>query len=186
VFNGNNYSEDWAREAAARGLSNLQTTADAIPRLASAKNVALFTKMGIFSEAEVRSRCEIMLENYCKVLRIEANTMLDMARRDILPTLAAYATLRKGQADLLAIPAMEKDSEKLRGMVGDLYGCIEALDGAVKTATAIADTRERALYYKESVLCAMENMRKVADGAETVVPSADWPFPTYANLLFGI
>ncbi|MBE6637885.1 MAG: glutamine synthetase type III [Ruminococcaceae bacterium] len=186
IFNGNNYSKDWEQEAAARGLSNLRTTADAIPRLADEKNVALFTKMGIFTEAEVQSRCEIMLENYCKVLRIEANTMLDMARRDILPVVAEYTAKRKTEADLLMIPAMINDSEKLKSILADLYDRIDCLAIAVEQAPKVSQTSCQAQFYKDSVLTAMKNLREVADAAEKCIPSDKWPFPTYATLLFGV
>ncbi len=186
VFNGNNYSFDWEKEAAARGLSNLRTTADAIPRLAAEKNVALFTKMGIFSEAEVHSRCEIMLENYCKILRIEANTMLDMARRDILPVVAEYTARRKTEADLLSIPAMTEDSEKLRKILTNLYDRINRLEYVMNEALSVSGTSCQAQFYKNSVLTAMRNLRETADAAEKVIPSDMWPFPTYASLLFGV
>ncbi len=186
VYNGNNYSAEWEKEAARRGLSNLLTAADAIPTLASEKNVALFAKMGIFSEAEVRSRAEIMLENYCKVLRIEAKTMLDMAKRDILPIVVEYAAQLKARADLLDVPSLTEQSLGLRAIVAQLYGCVEDLEEMLPEAKTIRGMAQRAQFYKDKILPAMTELRKVADAAERVTPSRMWPFPTYAALLFGV
>jgi len=186
VFNGNNYSLDWEKEAQARGLSNLRTAADAIPRLASEKNVALFTKMGIFSRAELDSRAEIMLENYCKVLRIEANTMLDMAKRDVLPTVCEYAAKRAAEAQLIRHPSVKADADRLSDLVGQLYERTEVLEATMQKAPLVADTAEQAQFYKNEVLSAMKALRLVSDACEKVVPADKWPFPTYATLLFGV
>ena len=112
--------------------------------------------------------------------------MLDMARRDVLPVTAAYTARRKTEADLLAIPAMTEDSEKLRKILANLYDRINRLEYTISEAEKTTGTSRQAQFYKENVLTAMNHLREVADTAEKVVPSDLWPFPTYASLLFGV
>lgn len=191
IFNGNNYSEEWVEEAERRGLHNLKTTVDAIPAFGTEESVKLFEKHGIFTEAEVKSRCEILLENYSKTVNIEALTMLDMAKKEILPAVLAYnkevfSTLQVKQELGLNI-SIEKEKEyavKLSNLTESLMSKIETLDKVVLDAKNNEDPTELAKYYKDYVIEAMQTLRMVADELETIVASANWPFPTYVDLLF--
>ncbi len=190
VFNGNNYSEEWKEEAERRGLPNLPTTADAIPHLTDEKNVALFEKMGIFSRTELSSRAEIMLENYSKVLRIEARTMLDMASRQYLPAVSRAVDERA--RELAAREAASLPADTSRRLLSPLLSDEEAIADAIASLRAALDaapaaqdgSREQANYYKSEVRGAMDNLRAAVDRAEGRVPADLWPTPTYADLLF--
>lgn len=189
VFNGNNYSDEWKDEAARRGLLNLPTTADAIPHLTAEKNIALFEKMGIFSETEVRSRCEIMLESYCKILRIEGRTMVEMADRQLLPAVIRCGNeLAEGirTKEAVGIPA---DGERTAAL--ELEADVTAMrkaSGKLRAALAEvpqdASTEKQALYYKEEILTAMQDLRRACDRAEGHTAADMWPIPTYGELLF--
>lgn len=190
IFNGNNYSEEWVKEAERRGLYNLKTTPDALPHFVSEKNVALFTRHNIFTRAELQSRCDIMLENYSKVLNIEALTMLEMSRKQILPAAMQYmkdladtACAKKSLLGSISCETEETLVTKLSQLTGSLYKKTEALNQAlirVKDVSGVADT---AYYYKDTVFMAMQELRAVADELELLVDEKYWPFPTYGDLL---
>ena len=191
IFNGNNYTAEWVEEARRRGLLNLKTTADAMPYFRSEKNIALFTRNHIFSEAEIRSRCELLLEGYCKQLNIEALTMLDMARKDILPAVLAYngevagsVAAKKALGIDVTADAGLLLAQKLTNLGNSLYDKTEALDRALLGSHDVADTEREAHYFKDNVLPAMQELRAVADELETIVAAKCWPFPTYGELLF--
>ena len=194
IFNGNNYSDEWVQEAERRGLLNLTNTADAIPHLVDEKNIALFTRHGIYTAEEIHSRCEILLDNYCKVLHIEASTMLEMSMKEIIPAVNAYlkevsSTIASMKA---AVPGMvcfaqEDMLQKIAALSGDLYKNTESLQAAVmNTDKHEENIEDRAQYYKNNVLTGMHELRAVADELELLVAEEYWPFPTYGDLLFKI
>ena len=193
IFNGNNYTDEWVKESEKRGLLNLKSTAEAMPYFRSDKNVELFTKHKIFTKEEVYSRCDIMLENYCKVLNIEALTMIGMARKDILPAVLSYirdltetAGAKKAlSADLLCEPEQTMVA-KLSSLAKSLYKKIDGLEQALLGTKNYSDPCESAEYYKSSVLTAMSELREVADELETVTAEKYWPLPTYGDLLFSV
>ena len=194
IFNGNNYSEEWVQEAERRGLLNLKNTADAIPHLVDEKNIALFTRHGIYTAEEVHSRCEILLDNYCKVLHIEALTMLEMSKKEIIPAVSTY--LKDMSTAAASIKAAVPDADcfmqesiiaKAAALSGSLYKKTEALSAAVlATKEHEENIEDRAQYYKNSIFPGMQELRAVADELETMVGEEYWPFPTYGDLLFKI
>ncbi len=192
IFNGNGYDESWIAEAEKRGLLNLKTTPEALAHFLDKKNIALFTENQIFSETELRSRYEIMLENYCKLINIEALTMVDMARREILPAVSSYV---KSLADTVAAVKETSGCEasfeletmkKLNSLNASALAKVKALETAVIGAKSIRDTASLALYYKDTVIPAMNELRIVADESETLTAESYWPLPTYGDMLFGV
>ena len=191
IFNGNGYDEAWIKDAQARGLLNLRTTPECLPYLLCEKNVALFKTHKVFSETELRSRCEIMQDNYCKVIHIEALTMIEMTRRSILPAAGrcaaeiAGAIARKRE---IGIPCFyeTETAEEISRLTEEMYKNVKALDEAILTPATITDKKERSLYYKDSILPLMRAIRLAGDTLETIMPAGDWPFPTYGELLFGV
>ena len=193
IFNGNGYDDAWVEEAAKRGLLNLKSTPDAIPYYVSDKNVQLFTSNKVFSEAEMHSRCEIMFENYSKLISIEALAMVDIARKDILPATSAFTqelantALSKKALKLSVDCQYELDLvKKLSSLASEAYDLTNKLDEAIAGAKNIVGAEKTAKYYKESVLSTMEKLRAVADELETVTAKKYWPYPSYSELLFGI
>jgi len=191
IFNGNNYSEEWVEEAARRGLPNLRTAVDAIPTFSSEKSIKLFEKHDIYTATEVVSRTEILLENYIKTINIEALTMLDMAKKEILPAVLKYNKevfeLLKVKQDLGLNISIEKEQSyaiKLSNLTESLMSKIDELDKVVLEAKNNETEIEAAKYYREYVFEAMQTLRVVADELETMVSSVNWPFPTYVDLLF--
>ena len=194
IFNGNNYSEEWVKEAEERGLLNLRNTADAIPHLVDEKNIELFTKHNIYTAEELHSRCEILLDNYCKVLHIEALTMLEMSKKEIIPAVNHYlhdisvtaASVKSVVADA-DCSMQETLIQKIAALSGSLYKRTEALSNIVlETKNHEENIEERSQYYKNRVFPAMQELRAVADELETQVGVEYWPFPTYGDLLFKI
>ena len=194
IFNGNGYNEDWIREATAtRGLLNLRTTPDAVPHLLDEKNIRLFAQHKVFNESELASRVEIMLENYSKIINIEALTMIEMTRRDILPAIEAFAkdvaqTASAKKSILANIDCSYE--EKLVGRLSTLCFCIDEictkLENDVPSVRHTYDTIERAEKCRDIILPQMSSLRALADEAETITSSKRWPFPTYGELLYGI
>ena len=191
IFNGNNYSQEWVEEAARRGLPNLRTAADAIPTFSSEKSIKLFEKHAIYTATEVVSRTEILLENYVKTINIEALTMLDMAKKEILPAVLKYNKevfdLLKVKQDLGLNISLEKEQSyaiKLSNLTESLMSKIDELDKVILEAKNNETELEAAKYYREYVFEAMQTLRVVADQLETMVSSVNWPFPTYVDLLF--
>ena len=194
IFNGDGYSEEWVREAERRGLLNLRTTVDALPRYLDQKNVSLFAAHKIYTEAEMEARYETIMEEYVKTLNIEALTMSGMVRQDILPAVTAD-TARLANA-VSAKRAVAKDIpcaaetalvRKLSALTDAAYEQVEALDAAL----ADAKTRSRniltaATYYKDVILPAMEGLRALVDEMEGNVSAGNWPYPTYADLMFQV
>ena len=194
IFNGNGYDDAWIREATEkRGLLNLRTTPDALPLLLAKKNVDMLTRHKVFSKAEIESRYEITLENYCKTVNIEALTMVDVARKEILPAVEAYA---KELADTLAIkkavlPDVKGRYEartlaRLSGLTDAIDAATEALEASILRYKAIGDITEAACMIRDVLLPQMTELRVVCDEAETLTAEKYWPFPTYDKLLFGV
>ena len=189
VFNGNGYDEAWIREATEkRGLLNLRTTPDALQMVLAPENVDMLVRHGVFSEREIRSRYEITLENY---VRIEALTMVDMARREILPALLRWrgdlaASLNAAKQAAPELPC--RVDQKLLSRLGGLIDAIdEAADALADCVAAMdGDVTAEAFYIRDKVLDRMAALRKVCDEAETVTAAGYWPFPTYGELLFGV
>ena len=193
IFNGNNYTDAWVQQAQERGLLNLKSTADALPYFISEKNLALFDKFHVFTRTEVFSRYEILMENYCKVLGIEALTMLEMVHKQIFPAVSAYsgalATSANAKVALCQdLPASYEQTlvKKLCTLQSCLMERAENLEQALLAVKAISDLRTCAERYRDTVVVAMNELRAIADELETLVSRAYWPFPTYGDLLFGV
>ena len=193
IFNGNGYAPAWVDEAEKRGLLNLRTTVDALPRMVEPKNIKLFVDHKVYSEAEIRSRYEIKLEEYSKVINIEAETALMMARREILPAVMKFAGAVAAQAGAVKAvsPALttapeEKLLTTLTTGASALSDRIDALQDAIVATNHNADALAIATYERDVVIPAMNDVRAVADELETVVGKEYWPFPTYADLLFNV
>ena len=190
IFNGNGYDDEWLEEAARRGLANLRTTPDALPAFISEKSVSLFQTHKVFTKEEIEARYEILLENYCKVLSIEANTMLDMARREILPaaseyssSLASAAVTKKTMNPAAAVGYEEKTSLRISDLTSDMLTKAEELEDELMKAKSCGDTTEEAVYFKDHVLPAMNALRIDGDALETVTSREYWPYPTYGEML---
>ena len=194
IFNGNGYDDAWIREATeVRGLLNLRTTPDSIPHLLDAKNVAMLTAHKVYTEDELKSRCEIMMENYCKTVRIEARTMVDMAKREILPavgryaaSVAAAASAKKGFDATLDCTAEKTLLQRLSALTAQIAERAESLLQVEQALSASADVNAEAFAIRDDLLPAMDALRAVADEAETLTAADVWPFPTYGDLLFGV
>ena len=194
IFNGNGYDEAWIREATEqRGLLNYRTTPDCMPHLLDRKNVEMLTSHGVFSEAELKSRCEIMLDNYCKTVVIEANTMVDMAKTEIAPAVEAYVldlaktVAAKRALDLNIACVYEQDLiRKLASLTDCIAVKAAALENAVTALHAAEDVTAEACAIRDTVLVKMSELRMVCDEAETLTAKKYWPYPTYGDLLFGV
>ncbi len=194
IFNGNGYDDSWIREATEkRGLLNYRTTADCVPHLLDKKNVDMLTAHGVFSEAELKSRYEITLENYCKTVVIEANTMVDMAKTEIAPAVEAYvADVAKAVAAKKAVDAAlpctyEMGLVKKLSMLCDRIAIkTEELEKILKEIQETEDIGTEANAIRDTLLGKMYELRLACDEAETVTAKSYWPFPTYGDLLFGV
>jgi len=191
IFNGNNYSEEWVAEAERRGLHNLKTTAEALPAFILPKNIKLFTKHGVFSESEIFSRYEILLENYQKTIHIEALTMIDLVKKEILPASISYQNelvtlLNSKKACDIDTGLEETLVKKLSGLTSSLYKKLENLEAMVLNTKTISDSLELAKYYRNSVFMAMTELRVIIDELETLVAKKYWSLPTYAEILYSV
>ena len=194
IFNGNGYDDAWIKEATEkRGLLNLRTTPDALATVLEKKNVEMLTSLKIFAEAEIRSRYEICLENYCKTVNIEGLTMVDMARKEILPAVEAYLGNLSGTvaAKTAAVPGLackyEKDLiSKLSKLADEISDAASSLDTTLIRLKAIPDVTDAAYVIRDVVLQKMAELRVVCDEAESITADKYWPFPTYGDLLFGV
>ena len=194
IFNGNGYDDTWIKEATEkRGLLNYRTTPDCMPHLLDEKNVRMLTSHKIFSEAELKSRCEIMLDNYCKTVLIEANTMIDMAKTEIAPAVSSYVlelantAVAKQTVDALISCRYENDLlKKLSRLEEQIAVRAEELEDAVLKLQSAGDIEEETYMIRDIILSKMCELRVACDEAETMTAKKYWPFPTYSDLLFGV
>ena len=190
IFNGNNYSAEWVEEAKRRGLLNLKTSADAIPAYLDEKNIALFEKHKIYSREELESRYEITLENYCKVLHIEALTMIEMVKKDIYPAVCKYMGMlaktineKKNVCECLKCESEKDLLMKLSKNADDLYNKTKVLEDQLSKAEHEFDIQAQANYYRDVISASMASLRESADILETITAADFWPFPTYTDIL---
>ena len=194
IFNGNSYDDAWIKEATEkRGLLNYRTTADCMPHLLDKKNKDMLINLGVFTEEELRSRCDIMLENYCKSVVIEANTMADMARTQIVPAIEAYASdiaktasAKKAVAPELACGYEAGLVRKLSQLIDEIDEKSGKLEDAVLALDGVDGIIEESAMIRDTVLPVMSELRLPCDKAEVLTAKSYWPFPTYADLLFGV
>ena len=192
IFNGNGYTDKWLEEAKKRGLYNLKSTPDALPAFIAKKNIDLFTSHHIFTDTEIYSRYEILLENYSKTLHIEAKTLRDMVECQFLPALMKYTDQLiasiKGKQCIATLPCKAETSllTRLSAAYDDLYTMTEKLHEDTLAAEKMEDPLETAKFYHETILPAMDEIRKVADEAETILPDELLPYPAYEQLLFSV
>ena len=191
LFNGNGYDDAWLKEAERRGLLNLRSTPDCVPYYLAEKNIELFCKHRVYSETELRARYEIKLDSYCKVLRIEALTMLDMVWKDILPAVSAYskqlAETALSKKELGLDCSFEKDlATRLTAQMNLAALKARTLEYAMMDVKTFTDSLELARYYRDAVLRAMNELRIVVDELETNTASAFWPYPSYGDILFSV
>ncbi len=191
IFNGNGYDDAWLKEAERRGLLNLRSTPDCVPYYLAEKNIELFCKHRVYSETELRARYEIKLDSYCKVLRIEALTMLDMVWKDILPAVSAYskqlAETALSKKELGLDCSFEKDlATRLTAQMNLAALKARTLEYAMMDVKTFTDSLELARYYRDAVLRAMNELRIVVDELETNTAAAFWPYPSYGDILFSV
>jgi len=193
IFNGNNYSADWVVEAKKRGLSNLMTTVDALPEYIAKKNIELFTRHHVFTESEIHSRYEIFMESYCKTLHIEALTMIDMVKGDIISACVDY------QRELVDLLRQKKAysgtldcalEEHFLNSIAKLSACLlkklAALESTVLESSQEREILDQAIFYRDKIYTAMSELRLAVDELETLVSKKHWPIPTYAELLYSV
>ena len=193
IFNGNGYDDAWIEEAERRGLLNLRSTPDCVPYYLAEKNVELFTRHKIYTPVELHARYEIKLDGYCKVLLIEALTMLDMVWKDILPAVSAYskkladtALAKKSLSDSIDCSFETELAAKISTLTAEAVKKTQALEYAVMDVKNIEDTLELARYYKDTVFAAMNELRIVVDELETHTSAEYWPYPSYGDILFSV
>ena len=194
IFNGNGYDDTWIKEATEkRGLLNYRTTPDCMPHLLDEKNVRMLTSHKVFSEAELKSRCEIMLDNYCKTVLIEANTMIDMAKTEIAPAISAYAlelantAAAKKTVDVTISCSYETGLlKKLARLEDQIAVRADELKTAVMKLQDASDIEAESYMIRDEILGRMSELRIACDEAETITAKKYWPFPTYSDLLFGV
>ena len=191
IFNGDGYSREWVEEAERRGLHNLPTTPDALPHLCDERNVALFERQGVYSRTELESRYVINLENYCKIIKIESLTMIEMAKKDILPAVSTY--VRK-MAEAVSCTRSIADVEcgfevdmirNLTNLSTNMYKKMRSLEELIAEAPQ-GDDQVLAEYYRDAIIPAMDRLRAVADEIEPLVGEKYWPYPTYGRMLFAV
>ena len=193
IFNGNGYDDAWIEEAEKRGLSNLKTTADAMPHLLDEKNVTMLTSHKVFTKAELESRMEIMLENYVKQVNIEALTMIDMTGKQILPAIETYlgkllknVSMKKTLSEDISCAYETANIEKLSAACDEMSANAGILERLTYHLSHIDNIIEQADFVRDEILPQMDTLREYADDAEAIVDSKIWPLPTYGELLFGV
>ena len=194
LFNGNGYGEEWIKEAVeVRGLSNLKTTADAMPHLLDQKNKDMLIAQKVFTETELNSRCEIMLENYCKTVNIEGLTMVDMVRKNYLPAIEGYlydlaqtTSLMKSVSDKVKCNYEISTMERLSELTDEILSHVEILEKALEDLKGFDDIIKTSEAIRDDVLPKMDALRKYVDEAEMLTSEKCWPFPSYGKLLFSV
>ena len=191
IFNGNGYSAEWEEEAARRGLPNKKNTPAALPALIDPKNIALMEEFGVLTKVEMESRYEVELEHYSKIINIEALTMLEMARKQLLPAVNAYmsevantAASKLAVSESISVRSETKTLEKLSMDADTMSDAIDALQDAVDAAKALPSESEKAVAFHDNVLPAMDTLRAAADDAETLCGEDYWPLPSYSKMLY--
>jgi glutamine synthetase len=194
IFNGNNYTDEWVKEAETRGLPNIRSTVEAIPALIKEKNIAVLSKHGVLSKVELESRYEINLENYIKTINIEALTMLEMAKRQILPASIEFATSLANSINSIKATGLDVDISAQSELLAEVFSVIASfkknialLENAVATASDMhGDSYKQASFYKDEVFSKMNILRADGDKLETIVDEKFWPIPTYGDMLFNV
>ena len=194
IFNGNGYDDAWVKEAVEkRGLANLRTTPDALSHYLDDKNIELFSTHKVLTRAEMESRYEIWLENYCHIINIEARTMVDMVKKEYLPAISAYTrevcdTINSKKAALKNANCNYEESvaADLSEITAEIYEKVNILSESMVKATTISDIQKRANFFKDVILYNMTELRKPVDRAEMMTNKKDWPVPSYGDLLFGV
>ena len=194
LFDGNGYGEEWIKEATeVRGLSNLKTTADAMPHLLDEKNKKMLMEHKVFTEAELQSRCEIMLENYVKTVNIEGTTMVDMVRKNYLPAIERYlfrlaetTSLMRQVSDKVKCNYEVTTMERLSELTDSILDSVKALEADLEKFKALDDVFESSAFVRDEMLPSMETLRGYVDEAEMLTSQNDWPFPSYGQLLFSV
>ena len=191
IFNGDGYAQEWTEEAARRGLPNIPSMVEAVDTLTTPKAIHLFEKFGIFTEAELHSRAEILYETYAKTINIEALTMIDMAGKQIIPAVMRYATNLAESVNAVKAAGCNASVQmeiltETSARLCDMQNALSKLKEAEKTASCMKDVKAQAFYYKDAVKVAMEELREAADRLEMIVDKDLWPFPTYGELMFEV
>ena len=194
LFDGNGYGDEWVKEATeVRGLSNLKTTADAMPHLLDEKNKKMLIEHKVFTEVELQSRCEIMLENYVKTVNIEGNTMVDMVRKNYLPAIERYlcrlaetTSLMRQVSDKVKCNYEVSTMERLSELTDHILDSVKSLEDILAKFKTLDDIFESSAFVRDEMLPAMEELRKYVDEAEMLTSQRDWPFPSYGQLLFSV
>ena len=191
IFNGNGYTDEWVKEAKKRGLYNLKSTPEVLPTFLAKKNVKLFTKHGIFTETEIKSRYEILLENYTKTIHIEALTLRDMIYHDFMPAAVKYmesltdeVTKKKAISAKISTKTEETLLERVSKKYEELFKLTEKLEKDIAKAEAMTDELKKAEFYHDPVFTDMQGIRAVADFIESYIPDEMLPYPTYSKILF--
>lgn len=193
IFNGNNYTDEWVVEAGQRGLLNLKSTPESIPYFSTEKSVVLFEKFNVLSRKEIYSRTEIVLEEYCKEINIEALTLIDIAKKDLIPSVTSYIKELSDTANSKKAFMIDVDCEteksliyKLSLLASSLYAKTELLENKLLSVKDCNGVEETAYFYRNSIFAAMQEMRAVIDELETNTAKKYWPFPTYGEILFSV
>ena len=193
IFNGNGYDDLWEKEAIERGLLNLKTTPDALPYLLKDKNIKLFAAHKVFNEAELRSRYEIYMENYCKVLNIEALTMLDMVNKDVLPAVTMYSqiitdtALKKKQLSKSIDCFYEENTvRRISDLLTKAFQAAEELDKGINKSKSMKDITQKGNFFRDKILSEMNTLRDCVDELENLTSSEYWPYHTYGQMLYSV
>ena len=193
IFNGNGYDDTWLAEAEKRGLLNLKTTPDALPYFISEKSIALFTTHKVYTERELRSHYNILTRSYCNLVGIEAKTMVDMTKKDILPAVSEYSQVvgntiltKRSVSEALNCAYETTMLASISALTASAFASVRALEKALEKASKIEGVDQLAVHYRDEILPAMSKLRGAVDELETIVSAKYWPMPTYGDLLFGV
>ena len=193
IFNGNGYDDKWIEEAEKRGLLNLRTTPDALPKIVDKKNVELFETHRVYSEVELKSRLAVLLDNYRKLLRIEALTMIEMSRKDIMPAVSKFIgklsdslNAKRSAVKTASCKYEESVVEKASALLDTMLDRTDALDNLLVEVRKLKDTQLKANFYRDEVIPVMDQLRAAADELEIICDRNIWPYPDYSEMLFGV